>query len=225
MGGMVAIFAPGLTIAKQGSLFFTVARVIFPYVLLISASSLYVGILNSAKKFGPGAFCPVILNLCLIFALFFDLQNPQSTLYLMSFAVIAAGSIQVVYLALVLYKKDLLPKKTSFIFDNNLKNFLKKFLPAAKNRYGWTPLHHVATKGHTEIVKSLIEKGAAVNAKNEDGWTILTVVDASSLFLKELQTVEDPEQKRKLIGKLFIDVFHKQSSTFSDAAFLLQGTL
>ena len=53
----------------------------------------------------------------------------------------------------------------------------------------------------------------------------LTVVDASSLFLKELQTVEDPEQKRKLIGKLFIDVFHKQSSTFSDAAFLLQGTL
>ena len=153
MGGMVAIFAPGLTIAKQGSLFFTVARVIFPYVLLISASSLYVGILNSAKKFGPGAFCPVILNLCLIFALFFDLQNPQSTLYLMSFAVIAAGSIQVVYLALVLYKKDLLPKKTSFIFDNNLKNFLKKFLPAAKNRYGWTPLHHVATKGHTEIVK------------------------------------------------------------------------
>ena len=173
MGGMVAIFAPGLTIAKQGSLFFTVARVIFPYVLLISASSLYVGILNSAKKFGPGAFCPVILNLCLIFALFFDLQNPQSTLYLMSFAVIAAGSIQVVYLALVLYKKDLLPKKTSFIFDNNLKNFLKKFLPAAKNRYGWTPLHHVATKGHTEIVKSLIEKGAAVNAKNEDGWTPL----------------------------------------------------
>ena len=43
----------------------------------------------------------------------------------------------------------------------------------AKNRYGWTPLHHVATKGHTEIVKSLIEKGAAVNAKNEDGWTPL----------------------------------------------------
>ena len=63
MGGMVAIFAPGLTIAKQGSLFFTVARVIFPYVLLISASSLYVGILNSAKKFGPGAFCPVITKI------------------------------------------------------------------------------------------------------------------------------------------------------------------
>ena len=128
---MVVIFAPGLTIAKQGSLFFTVARVTFPYVVLISVSSLYVGILNSAKKFGPGAFCPVTLNLCLISALFFNLQNPQNTLYLMSFAVIAAGSIQVLYLALVLHKRDLLPKKTSFIFDANLKNFLKKFLPAA----------------------------------------------------------------------------------------------
>jgi GMP synthase (glutamine-hydrolysing) len=49
--------------------------------------------------------------------------------------------------------------------------------------------------------------------------------DASDLFLKELAGVTDPEQKRKTIGKLFIDVFEAEAKKIGDAQFLAQGTL
>lgn len=53
----------------------------------------------------------------------------------------------------------------------------------------------------------------------------IDVVDASALFLGRLEGVSDPEQKRKIIGKTFIDVFEKEAQKFGDAAFLAQGTL
>ncbi|MDF1873195.1 glutamine-hydrolyzing GMP synthase, partial [Vannielia sp.] len=45
------------------------------------------------------------------------------------------------------------------------------------------------------------------------------------LFLGELDGVSDPETKRKIIGRLFIDVFQKYADTIEGAAFLAQGTL
>ncbi|PLX32485.1 MAG: GMP synthase (glutamine-hydrolyzing) [Ignavibacteria bacterium] len=53
----------------------------------------------------------------------------------------------------------------------------------------------------------------------------LKFVDASDLFLGKLAGVTDPEEKRKIIGVTFIEVFEKEASEFSDAAFLAQGTL
>lgn len=53
----------------------------------------------------------------------------------------------------------------------------------------------------------------------------LKFVDASELFLGRLAGVTDPEQKRKIIGATFIDVFEKEAAEFRDAAFLAQGTL
>ncbi len=50
-------------------------------------------------------------------------------------------------------------------------------------------------------------------------------VDRSELFLKELQRVVDPERKRKIIGKLFIDVFESEAKKLKKARFLLQGTI
>jgi GMP synthase (glutamine-hydrolysing) len=50
-------------------------------------------------------------------------------------------------------------------------------------------------------------------------------VDAKDLFLKNLSKVSDPEQKRKIIGKTFIEVFDQQASKIKDAEFLAQGTL
>jgi GMP synthase (glutamine-hydrolysing) len=50
-------------------------------------------------------------------------------------------------------------------------------------------------------------------------------VDASVMFLSELAGVTDPEQKRKTIGRLFIDVFEEEASKAGGAAFLAQGTL
>lgn len=49
--------------------------------------------------------------------------------------------------------------------------------------------------------------------------------DESELFLGQLDGVSDPETKRKIIGKLFIDVFEKHAKAMGGAAFLAQGTL
>lgn len=53
----------------------------------------------------------------------------------------------------------------------------------------------------------------------------LKVVDASQLFLKKLKGVSDPEKKRKIIGKTFIEVFEKECKKIKQAKFLAQGTL
>jgi len=53
----------------------------------------------------------------------------------------------------------------------------------------------------------------------------LVHVDDSEVFLKALAGVEDPELKRKTIGKLFIDVFEAEAKKIGGADFLAQGTL
>ncbi len=49
--------------------------------------------------------------------------------------------------------------------------------------------------------------------------------DASDLFLGQLAGVSDPEQKRKTIGRLFIEVFDEEAHKIGGADFLAQGTL
>ena len=50
-------------------------------------------------------------------------------------------------------------------------------------------------------------------------------VRAGDLFLEALRGVTDPEQKRKRIGKVFIDVFEAEARRLGDVGFLVQGTL
>jgi GMP synthase (glutamine-hydrolysing) len=50
-------------------------------------------------------------------------------------------------------------------------------------------------------------------------------VDASARFLKALKGVADPERKRRIIGKLFVDVFQKEASRIKGAKWLAQGTI
>jgi GMP synthase (glutamine-hydrolysing) len=53
----------------------------------------------------------------------------------------------------------------------------------------------------------------------------LVHADASELFLTRLAGVSDPEQKRKIIGATFIDVFDGEAAKIGGAEFLAQGTL
>ncbi|MFN1208139.1 GMP synthase (glutamine-hydrolyzing), partial [Enterococcus lactis] len=50
-------------------------------------------------------------------------------------------------------------------------------------------------------------------------------VDASKRFLEKLSGVTDPEQKRKIIGNEFIEVFNEEALKLKDVDFLAQGTL
>ena len=50
-------------------------------------------------------------------------------------------------------------------------------------------------------------------------------VDASAAMFKALKDVADPEKKRKIIGKLFVDVFQSKTKTIKNAKWLAQGTI
>ncbi|MCI5560531.1 MAG: glutamine-hydrolyzing GMP synthase [Phocaeicola sp.] len=50
-------------------------------------------------------------------------------------------------------------------------------------------------------------------------------IDASDKFFSELKGVKDPEQKRKIIGRGFIDVFDAEAHKITDAKWLAQGTI
>ena len=70
------------------------------------------------------------------------------------------------------------------------------------------------------------DEGAQVVTMFRDHYNIpLVHVDAGDLFLGQLAGVSDPEAKRKTIGRLFIEVFDRESAKIEGAAFLAQGTL
>lgn len=50
-------------------------------------------------------------------------------------------------------------------------------------------------------------------------------VDAGAKFLHELKGITDPEQKRKIIGKLFIEIFQHEAKAHTNVHFLGQGTI
>ncbi len=50
-------------------------------------------------------------------------------------------------------------------------------------------------------------------------------VDAGEIFLSKLAGISDPEQKRKIIGRTFIEIFDQEAAKIPDADFLAQGTL
>ncbi len=74
----------------------------------------------------------------------------------------------------------------------------------------------------------LLRKGEAdlVLEVFRDNFNIkLQYADAEELFLSQLKGISDPEEKRKTIGRLFIEVFEKEARAVGDTGFLAQGTL
>ena len=64
-----------------------------------------------------------------------------------------------------------------------------------------------------------------VSAFRESFHLNLVAVDARARFLAALEGVTDPEQKRKAIGRVFIDVFEEEAAKVPNAKYLVQGTL
>ena len=51
------------------------------------------------------------------------------------------------------------------------------------------------------------------------------LINASKVFFQKLKNISDPEKKRKIIGKLFIEIFERESRKFKNIKYLAQGTL
>ncbi len=83
----------------------TFARIMFPYIILVSLVTLFTGMLNSVSRFAPGASFPIILNLVLITALLGG-EYAADTLgwsieqvgYAVAWAVTGAGMLQLAWL-------------------------------------------------------------------------------------------------------------------------------
>jgi len=74
----------------------------------------------------------------------------------------------------------------------------------------------VLREGEFETTLALLKQSLKLNIHG---------VDASRRFLDALKGVVDPETKRKIIGKTFIDVFEAEAKRIGDVKFLVQGTL
>ncbi len=69
------------------------------------------------------------------------------------------------------------------------------------------------------------ERDAVAQAFSSRGSAELRVVDAAERFLGALEGVIDPQEKRRRIGHVFIDVFRDEARTIAGAHYLAQGTL
>jgi len=71
-------------------------------------------------------------------------------------------------------------------------------------------------KDEAEKLKKVLKQHLRINIR---------FVSAKMKFLKALSRVADPEKKRKIIGKIFMNVFEAEARKIKDADFLAQGTL
>lgn len=76
--------------------------------------------------------------------------------------------------------------------------------------------HGLLRKGEKEEVEK--------NFSNREDLNFF-VVDAKNEFLKKLKGVSDPEKKRKIIGKTFIETFTKEAKKYKGINYLVQGTI
>ena len=127
----VFLIAPGFEGDSQKmELAITLTRITFPFLIFISLASFFSAILNTHNKFAIASATPIILNILLIGVLLFGKILNDELVYYLSYAVTAAGVLQLVFLYFFV-KKYFSPKiKLSFKIDNKVKIFFRKLLPS-----------------------------------------------------------------------------------------------
>ena len=128
---LVYLIAPGfIENTEKFSLAVELTRITFPFLLFVSISSFFSGILNTNNKFAAAAAAPIILNVILIFSLlisyFFNLNFAKQ----MSYGVTLAGIIQLIFL--VYFSRRYYRPTLQFKIKLNAKVrlFFKKLLPS-----------------------------------------------------------------------------------------------
>ncbi len=104
-------------------------RITFPYLILISLVSLLTGILNSVGKFSAGAFVPTLLNLCMIAALLIAGYVTATPAHVLSYALIAAGIMQLLWMIGAAARAGVLPHLKRPALSPDVKRLLKRMVP------------------------------------------------------------------------------------------------
>tara|TARA_E500000178_G_C16961557_1_gene726277 strand:+ start:4 stop:1530 length:1527 start_codon:yes stop_codon:yes gene_type:complete len=128
---LIYIIAPGfLDNQIKFDLAVELTRITFPFLLFVSLSSFFAGILNSNNKFAAAAAAPIILNVILIISLILSLMLSLDYAKQLSYGVTIAGIIQLFFLIFVtksFYKPTL---HFSLRLNNKVRFFFKKLLPS-----------------------------------------------------------------------------------------------
>ena len=128
---LVYIIAPGfIENDVKFNLAVELTRITFPFLLFVSLSSFFSGVLNSNNKFAAAAAAPIILNIILIFSLIVSYKLNFNFAKQLSYGVTLAGILQLIFLFFVtlkFYKPTLVFKLKS---DSKVKLFFKKLLPS-----------------------------------------------------------------------------------------------
>ena len=104
MPGVIWLLSEKPVEPEQFALSVDFARIMFPYILLVSLVTLFTGMLNSVSRFAPGASFPIILNLVLIAALLLGERaigngaSVEQVAYGIAWAVTGAGVMQLAWL-------------------------------------------------------------------------------------------------------------------------------
>ncbi len=127
----VYIIAPGfLENEIKFNLAIELTRITFPFLLFVSLSSFFAGILNSNNKFAAAAAAPIILNVVLIISLLYSYFKGLDYSKQLSYGVSIAGIIQLFFLIYVTQKFYKPAINLSLRISNKVKFFFKKLLPS-----------------------------------------------------------------------------------------------
>ena len=128
---LVYLIAPGFfSNSEKFNLAIELTRITFPFLLFVSISSFFAGILNSNNKFAAAAAAPIILNLILILALFVAYFFGLNYTKVLSYGVFFSGVIQLLFLVYFSRKYYFPRVKLRYNFTYKVKSFLKKLLPS-----------------------------------------------------------------------------------------------
>ena len=128
---LVYIIAPGyLEDQIKFNLAVELTRITFPFLLFVSLSSFFAGILNSNNKFAAAAAAPIILNVVLIVSLVYSFLQGFDYAKQLSYGVTIAGIIQLLFLIYVTKKFYKPAINFNLKFNNKVKFFFKKLLPS-----------------------------------------------------------------------------------------------
>jgi putative peptidoglycan lipid II flippase len=134
-GGVVFVVASGLEHDGHAyGLAVTMTRIMFPYIVLISLTSLASSVLNTYKSFSLPAFAPVLLNVAFIGAAVFVAPHLKTPVYALAGAVIVGGVLQFIVQLPALKKIDMVPRiglnPVRALAHRGVKRVLAKMVPA-----------------------------------------------------------------------------------------------
>ena len=128
---LVYLIAPGFLADNfKFNLAVEFTRITFPFLLFVSLSSFFSGILNSNNKFAAAAAAPIILNVILIISILVSYFQDLNIAKYLSYGVTLSGIIQLLFLIYFAYKFYKPNLKFRFKITNRVKFFFKKLLPS-----------------------------------------------------------------------------------------------